>query len=79
MKVLIALLALSFCAFSVPRVVVTKVIKADTVVTYKMDTLRAVTYDTLKVTSTIRDSVILIKSDTLKWVTSKKETVKKVK
>ena len=43
-----------------------KVIKADTTVTIKIDTIRTITYDTTTYVKTLKDTAIVIKTDTIK-------------
>jgi hypothetical protein len=68
MKYPAILLALSLCAFGAPRTEVVKVIKPDTV--------KTITYDTLTITRTLKDTTVLVKVDT---ATTKKEVKKVIK
>jgi hypothetical protein len=61
---MITILCFSFALIAAPRIVVEKIIKADTIYTTKLDTIRLITYDTIKITKTIQDTVIVKKSDT---------------
>ena len=67
MKYAVLLLALSFCAFGAPRTEVIKVVRPDTV--------KTVTYDTLTITKTFKDTSLIVKVDTL----DPKKGIKKVK
>jgi hypothetical protein len=68
-KALLTILAvgsISIFAASAPKTVVEKVVKADTIITVKVDTIKTVRYDTLKITKTLKDTSILVKTDTAK-------------
>jgi hypothetical protein len=70
MKVSIALIVLSFCAFGAFR--------NDTSTVIKPIVTQVTTYDTFKVVKILKDTMVIVKIDTIKG-SSKKETAKKIK
>ena len=70
MKVSIALIVLSFCAFGAFR--------NDTSTVIKPVVTQVTTYDTFKIVKTLKDTTVTVKTDTIKG-SLKKDTVKKVK
>lgn len=76
-KVLFVMIAVVALSHAGQRKVVTKIVKADTVVTIKMDTIKTVTYDTLLVRQLVQDSSWVVKADTVKAAEVKKEDTEK--
>lgn len=65
MRLSALLIALCFgVAVTAPRTIVEKTVKADTAITFKTDTVRTITYDTIKVTKMVQDTEIVKKIDT---------------
>jgi hypothetical protein len=64
----LVLAVFTISAFAANKTLSTKVIKADTTISIKVDTIRKITYDTSLITKTYKDTVILIKTDTTKSV-----------
>jgi hypothetical protein len=69
MKFSAFLLAFSLCTFGTPRIETVKVVRPDTLKTV------IITYDTLLITKTFKDTSLLVRVDT----TDPKKAVKKVK
>lgn len=63
-KVLIAVLSVFMVSLEA-KTEVTKVIIPDTTVTVKQDTIRMVSFDTLKITKTLKDTSVYVKVDTV--------------
>jgi hypothetical protein len=63
-KVLIAVLSVFMVSLEA-KTEVTKVIIPDTTVTVKQDTIRMVSFDTLKITKTLKDTSVFVKADTV--------------
>ena len=73
MRMLI-ILALVSCLWSAPRVETSKLIIVDTITTIKIDTIKVIKYDTLIISTTFKDTSLIVKCDTAKVVQkSKKE------
>jgi hypothetical protein len=81
MKSLILILLSASILFGAQKVVVEKVVKADTTITIKVDTVKtfkidtikttkidtvkAISFDTLKINRTVKDTTVLVKVDTV--------------
>jgi len=78
-KVLAIILVLALGCLAAQKTVVVKVARADTVVTIKVDTIKTVVWDTLVITKTVNDTILVLKTDTVK-IEGKKvaEPLKKV-
>jgi lipopolysaccharide export system protein LptC len=74
--ILSVLLAMAVGVFAKERKVTETVIKPDTIVSFKTDTIKTVNYDTLKITKVYNDTAVLLKADTVK-APQKKPAVKK--
>ena len=75
-KVLFVLIAVVAMSHAGQRKVVTKIVKADTVITIKVDTIKTVKYDTLLVRQLVQDSSWVVKADTVKAPEVKKAAKK---
>lgn len=62
----ILLLAIVGLSFAAQRPVVEKVVVSDTIITIKVDTIKSIRYDTLKITKVYNDTALLVKQDTVK-------------
>jgi len=67
-KVFVAMLSVFVAVSLEAKTEFTKIVIPDTTVTVKQDTIRTVTFDTLKITKTLKDTAVFVKADT---VTSK--------
>jgi hypothetical protein len=67
MKTILLVLAICFVSVAVTRIENSKVIVPDTVTTkVRNDTLKFVVYDTLKIKTTLKDTTLVMKIDTVK-------------
>jgi hypothetical protein len=65
-KLMVIIGLFSLCVVAAPKQTVKTIVKADTTITTKIDTIRTVTYDTIKVTTILKDTSIVAKIDTVK-------------
>ena len=77
-NIFLSILVLALGCLAAQKTEVTKVARADTVITIKIDTIKTVVWDTLVITKTVNDTVIVMKTDTVKVLAKKVvEPVKK--